>query len=132
MPNTREKLIELINEAEEYATDICVLNDTCEDCIGRKYGNQCRDYLKADRLIANGVTLANQVASSSKQLASNEWISVKDRLPDESGLVIGYDIVWGVGCFYYHTDMQTSTWQQITHWMPLPQPPKELDPAEGR
>ena len=57
MPNTREKLIGLVDEAEEHATDICVFHDSCEDCPGRKYGNKCRDYLKADHLIANGVTV---------------------------------------------------------------------------
>ena len=55
--NTREKLIELLNEAEEFAIDTCMFHDTCENCIGIRYGNRCRDILKADRLIANGVTI---------------------------------------------------------------------------
>ena len=53
----REKLIELLYEAEEHSTDICVYNSDCKDCPGGKYGNKCRDYLKADHLIANGVTV---------------------------------------------------------------------------
>lgn len=53
----REKLIELIDEAEEHSIDICVYNSDCKDCPGRKYGNKCREYLKADHLISHGVTV---------------------------------------------------------------------------
>ena len=53
----REKLIELLDEAEEHSTDICVYNSDCKDCPGGKYGNKCRDYLKADYLISHGVTV---------------------------------------------------------------------------
>lgn len=53
----REKLIELVAEAEEHSIDICVYNSDCKDCPGRKYGYKCREYLKADHLIANGVTV---------------------------------------------------------------------------
>ena len=57
MDNTREKLIELVDEAEEHSAYICVQTRECEDCPGRKYGNKCREYLKADHLIANGVVV---------------------------------------------------------------------------
>ena len=57
MDNTREKLIELLTEAEEHAVDFCV-GQRCEDCTARKYGIDCRKYLQADHLIANGVTIA--------------------------------------------------------------------------
>ena len=53
----RGKLIELIDKAEEHSTDICVYTSDCKDCPGRKYGNKCREYLKADHLISNGVTV---------------------------------------------------------------------------
>ena len=53
----REKLIDLIEEAEEHSTDICVYTSDCKDCPSRKYGNKCREYLKADHLITNGVTI---------------------------------------------------------------------------
>ncbi len=77
-----------------------------------------------------------------------EWISVKDRLPDDDEDVLvyhEYDFHISVGCFcrdnihyYIETDgskFYTDTgweseipWAQkggVTHWMPLPQPPKE-------
>ena len=57
-----------------------------------------------------------------------EWISVKDRLPEDekSVLVITkngkpwvahYDLKW--------RGWRTSGSTTITHWMPLPEPPKE-------
>ena len=67
----REKLIEFVKEAEEYATEICVFHDSCEACLGRKYGHRCRDYLVADRLIANGVTIqSDTIEILSKQLSA--------------------------------------------------------------
>ena len=63
-----------------------------------------------------------------------EWISVKDRLPDINKQVLVYDanskglasaiihLVNGKVCFMgYGDDLATD----ITHWMPLPKPPKE-------
>jgi hypothetical protein len=70
----------------------------------------------------------------------SEWISVKDRLPEENENVILYDgkevfcgdlffgklgkICWGIqacdGICYGHYNKD-----EVTHWMPLPKPPKE-------
>jgi hypothetical protein len=68
------------------------------------------------------------------QAAAPQWISVKERLPEEgSGLLIVYhSYLKEVGTSYYDDDMWCSspwpiTCEHITHWMPLPQPPK--DPA---
>lgn len=93
-----------------------------------------------ERLIANGVTLANQVASSSKQVASSEWISVENRLPDTAERVLVcktwlgmvYKPVYGYyqdfpnrkGCWYVLTEEGYYPQREVTHWMPLPQPPK--------
>ena len=60
----------------------------------------------------------------------NDWISVKDELPIETDdylvclpnghIHIGY---WMSGEFW-STGYYTSSWE-VTHWMPLPAPPKE-------
>ena len=109
MPNTREKLIELIRETP----DVKVWPDA-----NRKI---------ADHLIANGVTIP-------------EWISVKDRLPDTAERVLVcktwlgtvYKPVYGYyqdypnqkGCWYVLTEFGYYPQREVTHWMPLPQPPK--------
>lgn len=81
----------------------------------------------ADHLIANGVTV-------------QEWISVKDRLPDTAERVLvcktwlgrvykpeyGYyqDFPNQKGCWYVLTEFGYYPQREVTHWMPLPQPPK--------
>ena len=84
-------------------------------------------YEFADCLLANGVTV-------------QEWISVKDKLPDQSGEVLV--IVSGnpqknitLNCAYELAEYDPydgwimemwPEWEDavVTHWMPLPEPPK--------
>lgn len=74
----------------------------------------------ADHLIANGVTV-------------QEWISVDERLPEEKVNCIVYykhaycdnDDYWAIGiCFYNGEKFQMDWSYKVTHWMPLPKPPK--------
>ena len=112
MPNTREKLIELIIE-----------------------GNGGYDFasveLIACHLIANGVTV-------------QEWISVKDRLPETIPCGAGTAYSEAVNVLTDGRKVLTAIWnglhwicdaefwgaefEEITHWtpvlLPLPQPPK--------
>lgn len=66
-----------------------------------------------------------------------EWISVKERLPEDDivciltdgvsdaigyrGKVFGWHLMW--------TDYLEES--KVTHWMPLPEPPKEGGGADG-
>lgn len=71
-----------------------------------------------------------------------EWISVKDRLPDVFDEVLVYDtfsntsisIAWrettprknGIVDWYWNSQMSyPEDLTHVTHWMPLPEPPKE-------
>ena len=74
----------------------------------------------ANILIGNGVTV-------------QEWISVDDRLPEEKvNCIVHYkhaycdnDDYWAIGmCFYDGEKFQLNPAYKVTHWMPLPQPPK--------
>jgi hypothetical protein len=62
----------------------------------------------------------------------NQWISVKDRLPDENGwyLVCKHNRVrvaeWCKDCWYNESDLPIDDCA-ITHWQPLPEPPKDGD-----
>lgn len=71
-----------------------------------------------------------------------EWISVKDRLPDDNGTYLVYAPTYsggsssGLDCI---NGVMFSRWRKhwsievgyhkrpncVTHWMPLPDPPKE-------
>ena len=74
----------------------------------------------AEKLISNGVTV-------------QEWISVDDRLPEEKvNCIVHYkhaycnnDGYWAIGfCFYDGEKFQFDQAYKVTHWMPLPNPPK--------
>ena len=69
---------------------------------------------QVDHLITNGVTV-------------QEWISVKDRLPEENTTVIvATDNGIVFQCLYAYDGW--NLWEgnevNITHWQPMPQPPK--------
>lgn len=104
----REKLVELLTEF--YGCDPMYYN---VDALAI-----------ADHLVANGVTV-------------QEWISVKDRLPEYSNdgfadAVLVTDgfvqhmayFVGGGWRFAESGEIKEPMWYRITHWMPLPQPPK--------
>lgn len=62
------------------------------------------------------------------------WISVDDRLPTEKVNCIVYykhayndnDGYWAIDvCFYDGVEFKVNLAYKVTHWMPLPEPPKE-------
>ena len=116
MNDMRERLVELIENAEDQRVRMiscCTVDEFIDIPIREEY--------VADYLIANGVTV-------------QEWISVDDRLPKPFtyALVqmpgetphqtvregfISRDGVW-------HSALYDREPDEVTHWMPLPQPPK--------
>lgn len=82
----------------------------------------------ADYLIANGVRLETNQATSEE---NKRWIPVTERLPEEMKPVLA----WTPMNEFMETAMWTGirwekTWDfdtiyTVTHWMPLPEPPKE-------
>ena len=115
MPNTREKLIELIDEKQDFgaeqdpylAHDILMIDN---------------DVL-ADHLIANGVTISNL------ETVNKEWISVSKRFPQDGDVVLTYyedgkmRIIKNNGGFPMVLSDELD-WVRVTHWMPLPEAPK--------
>ena len=128
--NVREKLVELLKTSACPSTFIC--DPTCkyygfEDCFPERF---------ADYLIAHGVTV-------------QEWISVKDKLPEVVSIHKGYrstvkksirvlcvcvqksgkTMVKEGYCEWYN-DYPEPRWlipgtiDEVTHWAYLPQPPK--------
>ena len=76
----------------------------------------------------DNMTLATRQAFiAGYQAAAPQWISVKDRLPEDSSDVL---IAWadGVseGCFCDERWCREGRMlRSVTHWMPLPKPPEE-------
>ena len=108
MKDVREKLVELLTEF--YGCDPMYYN---VDALAI-----------ADHLVSNSVTV-------------QEWISVDDRLPEDSNdgfadAVLVTDgfvqhmayFVGGEWRFAESGEIKEPMWYRITHWMPLPQPPK--------
>ena len=100
MIDVREKLVELLESA-------------------RYWGSNTSEEI-ADTLLENGVTV-------------QERISVDDRLPEEKANCIVYykhafcDDENHIGicvCFYDGDEFQMDFAHKVTHWMPLPNPPK--------
>ena len=108
--DVREKLVEIVCDAME-----------SDGCIGHCNNSPCFEVERVvNALIANGVTV-------------QEWISVKDRLPEEKvNCIVHYkhaycdnDDYWAIGfCFYDGEKFRIDLLYKVTHWMPLPQPPK--------
>ena len=106
MPNTREKLIELIQTAKS-KKQYDFLFGNIDDAIDMKSDDE---YI-ADHLIANGVTV-------------QKWIPLTEQKPDRDELVI----------VFFEGMRDTNCAIQImygwclggsaSHWMPLPEPPK--------
>jgi hypothetical protein len=60
--------------------------------------------------------------------AKNKWIPVTERLPEENTAVIAVDDNGNVfECLYAYDgwDLWDDNTIIVTHWMPLPEPPKE-------
>ena len=111
MMDIREKLVEIVCDALE-----------SDGCIGHCNYSPCFEVERVvNALIDNGVTV-------------QEWISVKDRLPEEKGRyltankrfgdkIVVFDLWFGGG--FWYVDEEDNVFDfEVTHWMPMPNPPK--------
>lgn len=78
-----------------------------------------------------------------EEVQQMRWIPVEERLPEENVTVLAfnadphaekyvlarYRTVVYFGCYWCQFDQEYDSWcascWKVTHWMPLPQPPKE-------
>ena len=74
------------------------------------------------------------LAMAISALEKTKWISVKDRLPGKNvNCIVHYrhaycdtDGYFAIGCCRYDGEkFQIGLAYKVTHWMPLPEPPKE-------
>lgn len=120
----REKLIELLDDIQRCGEDF----DDYE-IYGMRLPNSVSNDDVADHLIASGVTI-------------QKWIPVTERLPDDEELVLilckngarfvgycgkqycDYERRWRIKTALNSTKLLNLG--RVTHWMPLPEPPKEV------
>ena len=104
--DVREKLVELLDDMQRSGTGY--------------FGSAIENKKIADYLITHGVTV-------------QEWISVDEMLPEEKvNCIVHYkhaycdnDDYWAIGICFYDGEKFKMDWSyKVTHWMPLPKPPK--------
>lgn len=113
--DVREKLVELLK------TNACPSPFICDQaCKYYGYGD-CFPYRFADHLISNGVTV-------------QEWVSVNSRQPETGGYVVCIakrnpfsrfmPMVARIEKNGWVNPITEQYISEVTHWMPLPVPPK--------
>ena len=129
MPNTREKLIELLEDS---------INDDENVWLDDPYvGFEVNYDNVADHLIAKGVTVQKWIPVTERlpEDCDNYLVVVKYKYDSENEYNIDVDVAtyYPFDCEDYYIDKRWSTmvdWDEgqqyihITHWMPLPEPPK--------
>lgn len=110
MLDTREKLIELLMD---------------KPLGGSTYEKEERHSEDvADYLIANGVTVTDTNVG--------KWIPVSERLPEEGEIVLACGKRHATSGMFQGASRNDPKWwhwkgntlKEVTHWMPLPEPPK--------
>ena len=110
--DVREKLVELLDEAEEWAD--CKCDELgCESCPADKMKGDCVQQLMVDRLIAHGVTVQEWIPVSEPPKKKGTYIVCTDK----GGILLGhwYGKEWNVG---------GGAKKHLAYWMKKPQPPK--------
>jgi len=104
-----EKLMELIGEIASKTDD-----ERCRKCVGQDCV-RCTYENVAEHLLANKVTII-------------DWISVKNGFPEKDGIYFTFNKKkqYELHLFQVGKRMWPAIWEKdgVTHWMPLPQPPK--------
>jgi hypothetical protein len=107
--------------------------ESCEHCPLRfrhPVGNKSSECTHAE---TEGMQLDNiKIIHPECKLESlPEWIAVKDRLPDRVNVLAAYRFGVGEAKFingkFFTISSIYSEYPGVTHWQPLPSPPKEDD-----
>ena len=128
MPNTREKLIELI-ETTVPREKVAAYGEV-PITVGQI----------ADHLIANGVTFSAENSVAYNLSPTEKWIPLTERLPELETYTYSVDVLFRDYKEDIHVGyvcLETGTWREkysrdryaahkVTHWMPLPEPPMDL------
>ncbi len=129
---------------------VCALCSLCE-CVPEYARDYHYKYQKTPRWIWNkrwssealrmaiaALSEQEKLESNLKVLESKRWVSVEERLPDES--MYGKEFIVAIKNRFNESHTATmhwwgenqqakiwTVWHDVTHWMPLPEPPEEGD-----
>ena len=119
MPNTREKLIELIRDGRYKAEAICNENNDCQTCTISDPVGHCKYGCIADHLIANGVTVQKWISANEPPKENGYYLcvvcvsAVNQRKEYRRMILFWEDNVWIDMANCFRT-------KKPTYWMPLP------------
>ena len=143
----RDRLIELLRDTFNYTKGVCIEFDEAVE-------------INADYLLANGVVVIDTdvVSPENRPLISqymgrpidevinlirrSEWISVEERLPEDTQMCLAYATVYFVpdhvgDCDHFEQIIVTKYYKEfgfmdwdVHYWMPLPEAPKMKGGAE--
>jgi len=112
--------------------DYKALVNVLRNCVESANGLNIQAADAIDALIA-ALTASNEVIAKSKP----KWISVNERMPEKYVNVLCHLRSLDRQSEYYSIDhlMEDGQWwkaanswkHEVTHWMPLPEPPKEVE-----
>lgn len=107
----------------------CCIIDKCEDCpLKAENAYACPESSVAPTFVE---VPKDELLQVLELLKERQWISVNDRLPEADQYVLTID---KLGFYYIDCVLNTGEWEEntsrinpVTHWIPLPEPPKEGD-----
>ena len=116
--NDRENLIDLLLQGQHECGKIF-----CRDCRYYAMIGKCKENMVADILISNGITVPDTNVG--------KWIPASDPPEDHNEYLVMIKGANRPTALWYSPN--SGTWHEcgalisypVTHWMPLPQPPKE-------
>lgn len=123
-------------------TDRCIpgMTAACADALENSETHVMALQQEIERLRGQNEKLREAAAILTKEAADlleRQWISVEDRMPEVGEKVLTLNVTGGVRVMHlnesgYDWSAEVSRWHgfliprnSVTHWMPLPEPPKE-------
>ena len=113
-----------------------IIKALAERCLEAK-GLECSilgnviDMLRAAPAVHNAPYWATEAAYKNGYADGKpQWIPVKERLPSNGDFVLvadsreSYANCFGFDCGWWYIDGYRMSLEEVTHWMPLPEPPE--------
>ena len=125
-----------INEAtEQKKWSVMAMREKLIRCL--KYcastsdsGNDCTTCERWEYDCGSGHCVDDLLEQAAEALEQFRWIPVTERLPEKDGIYLTFSKKKEYEFHFFQTGkrMWSAVWDEdgVTHWMPLPEPPKEV------